>query len=48
VLVFDAENFEAPLVLLGFTMWCDAISAVTEFMARVLHSRSVVGIHDVV
>jgi hypothetical protein len=27
-------------VVLGFTMLCDVISAVTDFMVRVLHSRS--------
>jgi hypothetical protein len=28
-------------------MLCDVIRALTEFMIRVLHSRSDVGIHDV-
>jgi hypothetical protein len=35
-------------VLLGFTMLCDVISAVTEFMVRVVHSTSAIGIQDVV
>jgi hypothetical protein len=30
-----------------FTMLCDVISAVAEFMVRVLHSRSDIAIHDV-
>jgi hypothetical protein len=35
-------------VLLGFTMLCDVIGAVTEFMVWVLHVlRSVIGIHAV-
>jgi hypothetical protein len=29
-------------------MLCDVISVVAEFMVRVLHSRSAIGIHDVV
>jgi hypothetical protein len=33
-------------MLLGFTMLCDIIGAMTEFMVRVLHSRSAIWIHD--
>jgi hypothetical protein len=34
-------------LLLQFTMLCDAISAVTEFMVRVLYSRCAIAIHNV-
>ena len=34
-------------MVFGFTMLCDVISAVAEFMVRVLHSRSPIWIHDV-
>jgi hypothetical protein len=47
---FGTEMFNSS-VLLGFTMLCDVISAVTELMVRVLHSSlhsmSVIGVHDV-
>jgi hypothetical protein len=42
---FGHERFTRG-VLLGFTMLYDVISAAAEFMVRVLHSRSGVGIPD--
>jgi hypothetical protein len=40
--------FGSQEVLLGFTKLCDAISAMTEFMVRVLHSSRSIGIQEVV
>jgi hypothetical protein len=41
-------NVHSSSALLGFTMLCDVISAVAEFMVRVLRLPRSIGIHDVV
>jgi hypothetical protein len=47
VLVFKTETYSSSL-LFGFTMLYDVISAVAEFMVRVLQLPPAIGIHDVV
>jgi hypothetical protein len=47
-LVFHSfQQNSAREIAIGFTMLCDVISAVTEFMARVLCSRVAIGVDDV-
>jgi hypothetical protein len=46
VLAFE-QRIESALVLLEFAMMCDVISAVTEFMVRVLLPSRAIGTRDV-